>query len=174
MRNLYCLVGPSGVGKTTVESALVSKGFRNVKSMTTRPPRKNDNSHTFVTKAEFDAVRNDLCAYTEFCGYEYGVTPEMLDNADIYVIDPDGVEFLRKKYTNKPVCVIGLYERSGILAERMRSRGDPEEKVAERLEHDRGAFSTLPKMADVMIRADQEQSTVDNVLRYIKTKENVA
>ena len=92
MTPLYCIIGPSGTGKSTLEENIKSEfnWLRSADSYTTRPPRYDgEHSHKFVSKEQFDKLK--LLAYTRYNGYEYGVTKEILDNTDLYVVDLDGL-----------------------------------------------------------------------------------
>ena len=102
MRNIYCIVGPSGSGKTTIAKRLeLDYGLKSVASYTTRPPRYPDEEgHIFVNNEVFDGLE-ELCAFTEYNGYRYGVTPNMIDENDIYVIDPYGLRTLLDYYNGE-------------------------------------------------------------------------
>jgi guanylate kinase len=95
---IVCIVGQSGSGKTFLTNMLRERGWSVLDSLTTRPPRKeNELGHTFVTQEEFDALRADFIAYTEFDGYEYATTKKQFEESQFYVIDPAGVEWLSEK-----------------------------------------------------------------------------
>ena len=94
---LYCIIGPSGSGKSTVVEELNKMGFKSPDSYTTRPKRfPEEGGHTYITQEEYDNLLN-IVAYTHFNGYNYCVTKEMLDGCDFYIVDPDGIETLKKK-----------------------------------------------------------------------------
>lgn len=142
MKNLYCIVGPSGSGKTSAQTILEKVcQLDGVWSYTTRPPRYQDEpSHFFVSDEVFDAL-GPMVGYTEYNGYRYGVTAELLDRADFYVIDPAGLAILKERYHNKPIKVIWLEATETERAIRMLTRGDSIDKVFERITFDRAAFS---------------------------------
>lgn len=144
--NIILLVGKSGTGKTTVaEIAEKRFGKKQVISHTTRPRRyEEETGHYFVTPEEFDGIRDDLVAYTKFDGNEYGATQQVVDQSDIYVIDPDGVRYFLNTYSGikKPVCVI-LTADEETCARRMLRRGDAQADVRRRIKHDETAFSDL-------------------------------
>ena len=157
MKNIYLLVGPSGSGKTTIATALEkAMGMKQVASYTERLPRyPGEEGHTFVTPEEFDKLE-DLCAYTEFNGYRYGPTAAMVDECDIYVIDPAGVKYMKEHYHgDKDIKVVGIFATPKKCAERMLQRGDVEEKVQERIQHDRLAFAPTKGVVDHILYAYQ-------------------
>ena len=141
MNNLYLIIGPSGSGKTELCNALAKKYYLTpVESYTTRPPRYPDEKgHIFVTEEHFSAL-GEMCAYTEYNGYRYGVTKNILDASDIYVIDPDGVRYLFDRYSGEHLYYIWLATSPKVCYERMISRGDEETAAADRVRYDRKAF----------------------------------
>lgn len=156
MKNIYCIVGPSGCGKTTVVEALQKKyGYKTIESYTTRPPRyEGETGHIFVSPEEFKAL-GEMVAYTRFDGYEYGVTANLIEKNDLYVIDPAGVEFLQQQYKGaKGVKVFGINADVDVLVERMFGRGDSEDKVVKRLANDAEAFKNLDYVANIILRSD--------------------
>lgn len=143
MKNIYCIVGPSGSGKSTISKILERDyALSLVESYTTRPPRYPDEEgHIFVSDEEFDNL-GDMCAYTEYDGHRYGVTPEIIDQNDIYVIDPYGVKYLRRKYHGrKGIVAIRLCMTEEERIKRMIDRGDPEDKIVKRIMQDTVSFS---------------------------------
>ena len=152
---LVLLVGKSGSGKTTLEKELVNNfGFKSVKSYTTRPKRvTNEENHQFVTKEEFDALENKV-AYTCFNGYEYCATKEQLDNATIYVIEPDGIEYLRQNYSRN-FFIVYIDTDNNVCENRMHKRGDDYNVVKSRIFNDEIEFENFANIADVVINGNK-------------------
>lgn len=165
MKNIYCIVGPSGCGKTTVSKRLeMDYGLRAVASYTTRPPRYPDEEgHIFVSDEVFDGL-GELCAFTEYNGYRYGVTPRIIDENDIYVIDPYGLRTLLEHYHGeKSIKSIRLMCDTETLKLRMLNRGDDILKIEERLKEDAVSFGLAAERDihyDLIIPNYSEQSTV--------------
>lgn len=134
MKNLYLIVGASGSGKTTVANVLEEKyGYKQLQSYTTRPMRtENEISHTFVNDAFFDQL-TDFIGYTSYGNYRYGATAEQANNADLYVIDPAGVEFLKNHYNGKSVKVITITSPVHTRINRMGQRGAEFGEIMKRL-----------------------------------------
>ena len=173
MKNLYCIVGPSGVGKTTIVEELYRRfGYKAVASYTTRPPRcEGEEGHVFVNDVQFDAL-TDKVAFTEFAGYRYCVTRAQLADCDLYVIDPAGVKELLRHDVGKPVRVIGITVSPTLLRERMRARGDSEENIEKRLDHDKEAFKEMADIADVVFQNICLDRTICDICTYIEKEEN--
>ena len=166
---LVLLVGRSGSGKTTLEETLELVGFKSVKSYTTRPPRyEGEDSHIFISKEEFDALENKM-GYTEFNGYEYCATKEQLDEANIYVIDPSGVEYLKEHYHGKKVFILYLNARRSVCEERMIDRGDKYSQMVERLKNDDMEFNGFSCIADEIIDANVESEYVASAFIHYYT-----
>ena len=122
----FLVAGRTASGKSTIVKAVCERlGLKQVKSLTTRPPRKEElnNSncdHYFVTNAEFDEKEKDgLAAYTEINGYKYATTFDELDRSDIYVIDPIGIKTLKDNCGDK-YRFIEIYVRTPYLINRKR------------------------------------------------------
>lgn len=163
MRNIYCICGRSGSGKTTLADGLEAEEFKVIQSYTTRPPRyAGETGHTFVSPDEFKTL-GELVAYTKINGCEYGVPQKDVDENDIYVIDVVGIKELKEKYHGKKgICVIGLGLSEEGAASRMRRRGDSEENINKRLEHDKEAFAGVEEISDFFI--DTEIMAIPDIL----------
>lgn len=158
---LTLIVGGSGGGKSTLERVLNERGYKSVISFTTRPKRnEEDTGHIFVSKENFDKLPNKV-AYTLFDGNEYCATKEQVDEADIYIIDPDGVDTLRELYkTDREIVVVYLCTREELRRARMLARGDSEEQVEQRLANDNEIFTVENIRPDVILNGNTNISSV--------------
>lgn len=174
MKNIYLLVGPSGSGKSSIAEKLQEEyGYKQVYSYTERPPRSStEKGHVFVTSEEFDEL-GTLCAYTIYNGYRYGVTPSLIDKCDVYVIDPPGVEYMKKHYVGcKGIYVIGIDCPETECRKRMILRGDSIDKVEKRLELDKEVFKELYNIADcVVMNTTNILDSVHTIHAIIETEE---
>lgn len=123
---IFLIVGCSGSGKTTITEQLEQRyGLKSIQSYTTRPKRYgNETGHTFVSDEEFDKL-TDMVAYTEFDSKRYCATAEQVENNDLYVIDPKGIDFFMKSYKgNKIPKVIFISSDLTTRYERMVKRAE--------------------------------------------------
>lgn len=134
---LYLLIGRSASGKTTIANILEEKyDYKSISSYTTRPPRYDgEEGHIFVDDAVFDQL-GELAGFVEYNGYRYGTTMQQVDEADIYVIDPIGAEYLLDKYTDRPICIIYFDASIPTRIHRMVDRGDSDNAIIRRLLQD--------------------------------------
>lgn len=135
---LYCFVGKSGSGKTSIVNELEKKcNYKSIQSYTTRRPRYDGEvGHTFISDTSFDKLC-DIVAYTEYNGFRYCATKQQLDEANLYVVDIAGVESLLDKYTNeRPIVVFYLDATVYARINRMIDRGDSDTKIVSRLLQD--------------------------------------
>lgn len=138
MKPLFCMVGKSASGKTTIADILEKSGkYRQTQSYTTRSPRyENEIGHVFVTNEEFDKLEN-IVAYTEYNGFRYAATAEQINSVDIYVVDVPGVETLLDKYHSKRPIVVFYFDTSvRTRIDRMIDRHDSDMAIISRLYND--------------------------------------
>lgn len=169
MKNIYLIIGPSGSGKTTIANELRDVyELKTVESYTTRPPRyPGERGHIFVSDEEFDHL-GEMVAYTEYNGFRYGVTADIIDQNDIYVIDPPGVEHMKNHYHgDKGIVTIGLDVSETIRALRMMKRGDSICDILKRIETDAQWFDNKEVKLIYDIRCAELE--LDKAVKYIKT-----
>ena len=123
---IFLIVGCSGSGKTTITEQLEQKyGLKAIQSYTTRQPRYDgETGHIFVSDEEFNEL-TDMVGYTEFAGNRYCATAEQIENNDLYIIDPKGVDFFMESYKgSKTPKVIFISSDMTTRYERMKSRAE--------------------------------------------------
>ena len=135
---LLLFVGRSASGKTTIANLLEEKYFFNqVQSYTTRCPRYDgEKGHIFLTEDEFNQLE-DIVSYTFYNNHQYGVTADLLNQNDIFVVDVPGVESLLEKYkTNRSICILYFDSTVYTRIHRMLDRGDSDMQIISRLLQD--------------------------------------
>lgn len=188
---LFLFVARSASGKTTVANMLEKDGYKQIASYTTRPPRyEGEKEHIFISEEEYDKLEN-IVASTLYSGYRYCTTLEQIQNADIYVIDPDGVETLIKNRNliNREICIIYFEASVCNRIQRMMERGDSDTAIIGRLLMDeknnwleqlrsvvRPVEFLYPRTSLHVINADNDMQTVYNdvkTLIEIKTETKI-
>ena len=169
MKNIYCLIGNSGSGKTTIADALQREYNLSVlKSYTTRPKRKEaDNDHIYIDEEEYFALQHKVATRKAEDGY-YCATKEQVNNNDIYVIDFSGLFELKQKYDEyKSVKSIYIDVSPETSIERMRLRGDGADSIINRVKRDaEDNTSDNINKVDYVVNGD-EILTYVNVYDYI-------
>lgn len=180
-RYVLLIVGKSGSGKSALcEYMEKTYGLKQVKSYTTRPCRGlEDNTHTFITDEEFDKL-TDMCAYTVFDGNRYCATSKQVDESDLYVIDPAGIEYFLREYRGKKIpIVINIEATESMCIKRMYERGDDPDDITRRVQHDRDAFKNVADYATEKYDNSYDEykhlTTIGDLLfeRYFKTYHNM-
>lgn len=123
----FLVAGRTASGKYTIVKEVCERlGLKQVKSLTTRPPRKEELNncncdHYFVTDDEFELLRDleEFAAYTEINGYKYATTFKEIDDSDLYVIDPNGIKYFREQCKDK-YRIIEIYIRVPYVLSRKR------------------------------------------------------
>ena len=161
------IVASSGTGKTSVCQRLSEKyGLRQVWSYTTRPPRSDTEiGHYFIDEKDMPDP-SEMCAYTYYNGNHYFATHAQVDEADLYVIDPAGVEYFMRHYRgHKTPKVIKLYVPVMERMKRMAARGDTEYDIMRRIECDKQMFRHVPY--DVKFENDDLETCADEIYNYL-------
>ena len=99
MHNLYLIVGRTASGKDSLTRKVAEKyNLKILSSYTTRPKRPGEtNEHTFISPDDVAKYQDDIIAYTKIGDYEYFSTKQQLFDCDFYIIDPNGVKYLKDK-----------------------------------------------------------------------------
>lgn len=185
-RPLFLFVGKSASGKTTIANELEDKyGYSQVQSYTTRLPRYGmETGHIFLTEDEFNDLK-DIVSYTLYNDNQYGVTADLLNENDIFVVDIPGVESLLQKYeSNRPICIIYFDTTVSTRIRRMIDRNDSDMIIISRLlcDEENDWFKQLDKIVwqhrrimnrniDLYcVNANESQSDVLDLVLYYMNK----
>jgi guanylate kinase len=167
--------GPGGVGKGTIVDALVARDPQLwlSRSWTTRAQRPGEapDAYVFVTRDEFEAriARGGFLEYTDFLGNYYGTPiPEPEDGRDLVLeIEVDGAR--QVKHLQPEALLIFVLPPSRAEQERrLRERGDPGDKVYERLRKAEDEEPIGRALADVVVVNDDLDRTIDEMLTIIE------
>lgn len=145
---LLVLVGESGSGKTSIAYELQDRyGLKVLESYTTRPRRPDEHTgrdnHTFISEQEYSELTG-IVAETLYHGYHYCATEQQIEESDIYIVDPEGIEYFDKHYKgDKRVIKIHIMLDEETRALRMLARGSSQDLVNSRIENDRISFKDI-------------------------------
>lgn len=167
--------GPGGVGKGTVVDRLVAGDDRlHVnRSWTTRDRRPGEapDAYNFVSREAFEehAAAGGFLEWVEFLDYLQGSpVPHVPPGHDvIFEVDVAGGARIAEIRDDPVLIFIDAPDRN-VQAERMRLRGDPQEKIDKRLNH---AEAEVVAAADLPYRTiinDDLDTTVERVAAMVQ------
>lgn len=129
-KTIITVAGRTAAGKSLIAKKLADKlGLKVLQSYTTRQPRPDEiadpehSDHIFISDEEFDKL-TDIAAETEINGVRYCTTMEKLNECDFYVIDPEGINYLKDKHgSDFRIVQFYIYTDEEIRKERFKKRG---------------------------------------------------
>ena len=186
MKTIFCIVGPSGVGKSTVVDALLERLrygpflVDRIVNFTTRPPRENEVhgiDYIFLTDQEMDRLLEEeiISNYIELHGYRYcsilkSFTQAVAkDHHGIFIVTIEGYNKLRMDYPFLNWTSVFVHPGDeSVLFKRLFSRykGDAE-KVRSR--HDRNELEMKSMYeCDHIVYNDKIDYAVDQLFQILK------
>jgi len=167
--------GPGGVGKGTIVGELVRRdpGLRLSRSWTTRDrrPGESPDAYHFTDRETFESrmLLGGFLEWTEFLGNYYGTpTPDAPDDRDLVLeIEVHGAQQV-KTHNVDALLIFVLPPSREEQERRLRRRGDPEQKVTERLRKAEEEEPVGRSMADHVVVNDELDRTVDEMLSIIE------
>ena len=171
---IFVVSGPGGVGKGTIVASLVARDPRLwlSRSWTTRPRRPGEaaDAYTFAERAEFERriEAGGFLEWTNFLGNYYGTPVPDADPAHNVVleIEVDGATQVKRQFDDA-VLIFVMPPSRAEQQRRLRGRGDPEDKVDERLQKALDEEPVGLAMADHVVVNDDLDATVDEMLQII-------
>lgn len=138
-KTIITVAGRTAAGKSSIAKKLSDKlGLKLLQSYTTRAPRPDESAdiehsdHIFISDDEFDKLQ-DIAAETTINGVRYCTTMEMLNQSDFYVIDPDGIDYLKKNHSRDfRIVQFYVYAEEDVRRKRFEERGKTKNEFANR------------------------------------------
>jgi guanylate kinase len=171
---IIVISGPGGVGKGTIVNALVERdpNLWLSRSWTTRRqrPGEPDTAYVFTDQASFEdrIEHGGFLEWTRFLDNYYGTPiPEVADHRDVVLeIEVDGASQV-KHLRHDAVLIFVLPPSRDEQQSRLRKRGDPEDKVDQRLRKAEDEEPVGLAIADHVVVNDNLERTVDEMLAII-------
>lgn len=176
---LITVAGRNSAGKSLIAKKVAEAlGLNVVKSYATRKPRPEELQkglencdHIFVSDEEYDKLEN-ITAETEINGARYCTTQEILDNSDIYVIDPKGIKDLKERCGSRyKLLQFYIYADADKRAARFVARGESKAKFEAREQSEDEQFLDYENSHgwDIIIYNNWDIDTaVKTMLGYVK------
>lgn len=178
MNKLYCILGKSASGKSTIERLLEEKGLKRLISCTTRPIRENEREgidYYYLTIPEFESLRinNQLLESTEYRGWHYGISINQIDMNDdkdyIAVVEPHGYRQIKEKLEDK---VIGIYitvqDKERLIRALNREVFPDVDEIVRRFISDKELFKGIELEVDYIFENWYSYEVVNNIMKIIK------
>jgi guanylate kinase len=171
---IFIVSGPGGVGKGTIVEALVERDphLWLSRSWTTREqrPGESDDAYVFATRSEFETriERGGFLEWTSFLGNYYGTPmPDPRPGRDtVLEIEVDGARQVKALHPDA-VLIFLLPPSREEQARRLRGRGDPDDKVDQRVRKAEEEEPIGRALADHIVVNDQLDNTLDEMLAII-------
>ena len=168
---MIILCGASASGKTVTALELQRKyGLTKAVTTTTRDKRIGETDgveYFFITKDEFKK-RIEQNKFVEFSIYNenyYGCGIDQVADDKVVVLDPNGLHSF-KKLKNKNIVTFLLVADEATRRERMTSRGDKVENIAQRIKNDVVDFAE-EKIGKVDFVIHTNNKTIEETADYI-------
>lgn len=181
MKTIYCFVGRSNAGKDTLAKMMAEEfNIPIICSYTDRPMRvteKQDVQHHFLSQKAMNRLLSteNILAYTLIAdkfgnGYRYCTTlkqfEEIAGDSMIYIIDPNGLNEL-KKYTDEFNLVV-IHVLAQEIVRRMRSISRGDLNFDKRNDDENAQFSKFEsdlKNADVVVLNDENVGSAYDMMK---------
>ena len=172
---IFIVSGPGGVGKGTIVKVLVERDPQLwlSRSWTTRDqrPGEPDDAYLFASRQMFeDRIANGgFLEWTNFLGNYYGTpVPKSMTGRDaVLEIEVDGARQVKALHPDA-VLIFVLPPSRDEQERRLRGRGDPEQKVEERVRKAEEEEPVGRALADHIVVNDDLGRTVDEMLEIIE------
>lgn len=105
------LIGKTATGKDTIANELCKRyGYKLAKSHTTRPKRKNEGeTHYFISEENYAKYNSEQrLAETTINGYHYFLTPKIIEESDIIIVEPYGLDALIDYFEHDVFLVVQI------------------------------------------------------------------
>ena len=161
MSKRIILCGPAAAGKDYIRNKFKDKDFRIDCSYTTRPMRegeKNGREYNFVSEEVFLAMiaNKEFYEYVKHGEYYYGTELFSWENADVFIMETDGIKQLSKEDKECSLIIFVTAPRSVRIKRMKEDRGWDTHKIFQRLKVDIDKFKGFENIADLVINSTDQ------------------
>jgi guanylate kinase len=174
---IFCLIGHSASGKSTIEKRLHLLGIKRIVSYTTRPPRKNEINgmdYHFVDEETFMKMKEEgrFSETAQYREWYYGLSLDGIDYANedyVVVVTIHGYQELLKVVGEEYVVAIYIKVDERERMRRLLERGDEVDEIIRRIQSDRKDFADVEKYCEHTVENESVEHSVYDVLNIIKS-----
>lgn len=172
---IFCIIGQSSSGKSTVERLLEKMKFQRLISYTTRPPRLNEVDHVdyhFISEDMFINLdsQGKFQEVARYRDWHYGLSLSGINYTTedyIAVVTVHGYEEILKAVGKDNIIAIHIKVDERIRVARQLTRGDEVDEVIRRIHTDRKDFERVEEVSDYIIVNDKVENTLVEVYNII-------
>jgi guanylate kinase len=178
MGKIFCLLGKSAAGKSSIEKILEQMGHKRIISSTSRPKREKEvdgMDYYFITEQEFaEGLLNDeYYENTIYNNWHYCISKKNLDlyNHDyIVVVEPHGYAMLQEKLGKENVIGIYIYinDKERLLRALMREVYPNVDEIVRRYQSDKILFKEIEENAQYKVQnlnAHESAVIIDRIIK---------
>lgn len=187
---LTIIMGKTCSGKNAVVKELVSRGWSQIITYTSRPKRrgeKNGREYFYISNDDF-ANKINSGYFAEWKSYNvngktwyYGSPSEEIieasldDKNNVIILTPQGVEdtlaFLSKYISDYQINIIYLYANRSTILNRLQKRKDKNDSIERRMRADDIDFKNATSLANKIIYNNDSDSVAEVADKIIKSAE---
>lgn len=187
---LTIIMGKTCSGKNAVVKELVSRGWSQIITYTSRPKRrgeKNGREYFYISEEDFASKINSgyfaewKSYYVNGKTWYYGSPSEEIieasldDKNHVIILTPQGVEdtlsFLSKYISDYQINIIYLYANRSTILNRLQKRKDKNDSIERRMRTDDIDFKNATSLANKIIYNNDSDSIADVADKIIKSAE---
>lgn len=188
---LTIIMGKTCSGKNAVVKELVSRGWSQIITYTSRPKRrgeKNGREYFYISEEDFASKINSgyfaewKSYYVNGKTWYYGSPSEEIieasldDKNHVIILTPQGVEdtlsFLSKYISDYQINIIYLYANRSTILNRLQKRKDKNDSIERRMRTDDIDFKNATSLANKIIYNNDSDSITDVADKIIKSAEH--
>ena len=178
---IVVIVGKTASGKTTVLNELVKKGYEQIITYTTRPPRKGEKqkkTYNFITEEEFkEKIQDGFFAEYEYFDtaegrWYYGSAISDYTDGKIVILTPTGLSKIKQSYDTFSIY---LYSNHSTILKRLKQRKDNKQEAERRIKSDDLDFKEVENQVDKIVynnSGSEVDDVVNRIMEVVKCQKN--